>query len=392
MKQIHSGDRATGRTCPARRDSPARGKLRPAVTAAAAFGSASATTAPCLAPRRGEELAITTDLSIEGQHFRLNWHQPEAVGHRVLARGLSDLAAMGARPVAAFLSLGLPRKLTVPTGRWPGWGANPIPGCSAFSMGCWPWQKFTRCHWLAAIWPNPPRPWPTSCWSAPFPAAALCCVPAQSRATCSMSRALWAEPLPVLHCLENLANAKPGRANPPRVPKKLAATLAPHLYPQPRITQGLWLQRHGLASAALDLSDGLSSDLAHICDRISRRGGSHCERAAHPPRRKPQPGAARRRGLRTALHSSRLSPLATLDRRRQNHKNRPHRKSSRRPAHFDADLPAGRTASQTPRMGTFHLGSGSGLYSNPRDLAAHHQESDGLYCSSCSIDRGRCGA
>src|SRR5208337_2507518 len=66
-----------------------------------------------LTPRDGEELAVTTDLSIDGRHFCLNWHQPEAIGHRVLARGLSDLAAMGARPVAAFLSLGLPRLLNL---------------------------------------------------------------------------------------------------------------------------------------------------------------------------------------------------------------------------------------------------------------------------------------
>src|SRR5215469_10938785 len=58
-------------------------------------------------PRASEELAITTDLSIAGRHFRLDWHPPEVVGHRTLARGLSDLAAMGARPLAAFLSLGL---------------------------------------------------------------------------------------------------------------------------------------------------------------------------------------------------------------------------------------------------------------------------------------------
>jgi thiamine-monophosphate kinase len=63
--------------------------------------------------RAGEEIAVTTDLSLDGRHFRLDWHPPESVGHRVLARGLSDLAAMGARPVAAFLSLGLPRSLTV---------------------------------------------------------------------------------------------------------------------------------------------------------------------------------------------------------------------------------------------------------------------------------------
>src|SRR3954466_709799 len=64
-----------------------------------------------LGPR--EELAVTTDLSIAGRHFRIDWHPAESVGHRALARGLSDLASMGARPVAAFLSLGLPRELTI---------------------------------------------------------------------------------------------------------------------------------------------------------------------------------------------------------------------------------------------------------------------------------------
>src|SRR5580658_2635038 len=70
-----------------------------------------------LRPRSGEELAVTTDLCISGRHFRLDWHPPESIGHRALARGLSDLAAMGARPVAAFLSLGLPPELTQPERR-----------------------------------------------------------------------------------------------------------------------------------------------------------------------------------------------------------------------------------------------------------------------------------
>src|ERR1035441_728794 len=63
-----------------------------------------------LRPRSGEELAVTTDLSIAGRHFRLDWHPPESIGHRVLARGLGDLAAMGARPIASCPSLGLPRE------------------------------------------------------------------------------------------------------------------------------------------------------------------------------------------------------------------------------------------------------------------------------------------
>src|SRR5580698_5678379 len=62
-----------------------------------------------LRPRAGEDLLVTTDFSLEGRHFRRDWHSPQSIGHRTLARGLSDLAAMGARPMAAFLSLALPR-------------------------------------------------------------------------------------------------------------------------------------------------------------------------------------------------------------------------------------------------------------------------------------------
>src|SRR6185437_6216130 len=46
--------------------------------------------------KAGEEAAVTTDLSVENRHFRLDLHPPEAIGHRTLARGLSDLASMGA--------------------------------------------------------------------------------------------------------------------------------------------------------------------------------------------------------------------------------------------------------------------------------------------------------
>ena len=68
-----------------------------------------------LRPRSKQEIVVTTDLSLENVHFRRDWHAPESVGHRCLARGLSDLAAMGARPEAAFLSLAVPEELT---GAW----------------------------------------------------------------------------------------------------------------------------------------------------------------------------------------------------------------------------------------------------------------------------------
>src|SRR5579864_5587534 len=59
----------------------------------------------------GRDSLVTTDFTLEGIHFRRDWHSPESVGHRCLARGLSDIAAMGGEPVGAFLSLALPRDL-----------------------------------------------------------------------------------------------------------------------------------------------------------------------------------------------------------------------------------------------------------------------------------------
>src|SRR5271157_3360736 len=71
-----------------------------------------------LQPQPHSEVVVTTDFSLEGRHFTRDLHPPESVGHRCLARGLSDVAAMGATPIAAFLSLALPAKmLAEPKGR-----------------------------------------------------------------------------------------------------------------------------------------------------------------------------------------------------------------------------------------------------------------------------------
>ncbi len=59
----------------------------------------------------GEELLVTTDLFIEDVHFRRAWYSARQAGERCLVRGLSDVAAMAGRPLAAFLSLGLPAGL-----------------------------------------------------------------------------------------------------------------------------------------------------------------------------------------------------------------------------------------------------------------------------------------
>src|SRR5690348_311087 len=64
-----------------------------------------------LAIPEGHQALVTTDFSLEGVHFRREWHPPDSVGHRCLARGFSDIAAMGGTPITAFLSLALPQNL-----------------------------------------------------------------------------------------------------------------------------------------------------------------------------------------------------------------------------------------------------------------------------------------
>lgn len=58
-------------------------------------------------PQGREDLVFTTDFLIEDVHFRQDTHSPQEVGHKALARGLSDIAAMGAEPRFALLSLAL---------------------------------------------------------------------------------------------------------------------------------------------------------------------------------------------------------------------------------------------------------------------------------------------
>jgi thiamine-monophosphate kinase len=212
-----------------------------------------------LGVRANEEVAVTTDLTIAGRHFRLDWHPAESVGHRCLARGLSDLAAMGARPVSAFLSLAIPRELTIARGRKAPWVDGFFKGLTA----------------LAAQWNTPLAGGDLA--ESPVALADIVLVGAVERGKALLRSGARAGDLLYvtgalggaacgLARLEELASVRGNRPAPPRIPAKLAPALAAHLWPQPRIAQGLWLRKKGLATAALDLSDGLSTDLTHLCE------------------------------------------------------------------------------------------------------------------------------
>jgi thiamine-monophosphate kinase len=64
-----------------------------------------------LRPRAKEDLVFTSDFVLEDRHFTLSTHSPAAIGEKALARSLSDLAAMGAEPVFCLVSLAVPAKL-----------------------------------------------------------------------------------------------------------------------------------------------------------------------------------------------------------------------------------------------------------------------------------------
>lgn len=227
-----------------------------------------------LRPAPHEEFAVTTDLSIAGRHFRLDWHPAESIGHRALARGLSDLAAMGARPVAAFLSLALPKDLVQKAK-----GRQAQRGRQA-ERGIWIDRFLDGFLFLAHAYQVPLAGGDLA--ESPLAVADVVLTGAVTQGAALLRSG--ARPGDLIYVTGKLGGAALGLAclarlaaalerdrsrsrlkELPPIPPTAMAVLNPHLYPRPRVAQGLWLARNAIATAAIDLSDGLSTDLAHIC-------------------------------------------------------------------------------------------------------------------------------
>jgi thiamine-monophosphate kinase len=203
-----------------------------------------------LRPPRGHEVLVTTDFTLEGRHFRRDWHPPESVGHRALARGLSDLAAMGASPMAAFLSLALPAEMLSTAG-----GRK------------WVTRFFAGLHGLAGQHKVPLAGGDTSespCGLVLADIVLVGSAPAGRALRRSVGRVGDG-----LYVTGGLGGAAAELAlmesKARRIVRGGGSAEHPQLYPQPRIDVGMALLRRHLATVAIDLSDGLSTDLGHLC-------------------------------------------------------------------------------------------------------------------------------
>lgn len=209
-----------------------------------------------LRPPTGHEILVTTDFTLENRHFRRDLHSPFSVGYRCLARGLSDLAAMGATPLAAFLSLALPSPL-LQTGQGQDWIQ----------------EFFSGIQTLAQEHHTPLAGGDTSESPANLILADIILVGSAPRNR-SLRRS-GSHAGDVLYVTGTVGGA---HAELTALLKKnrrsrinTASEDHPHLFPQPRLSVGATLLRRHLASAAIDLSDGLSTDLTHLCESSKLR-------------------------------------------------------------------------------------------------------------------------
>lgn len=185
------------------------------------------------------DVLVTTDFTIEKVHFRREWHQPGVVGWRCLTRGLSDIAAMGGEPQAAFLSLAVARDVPQK------WVDKFLKGLLGLS------KKF-----------NVPLAGGDLAEAASGIQADIVVVGSVPRGTAVLRSG--AKPGDQIYvtgelggsavALARLADALP-----------LGEEYFPHFRPLARVRVGQWLRQHEVPSAMIDVSDGLSTDLQHIC-------------------------------------------------------------------------------------------------------------------------------
>jgi len=185
-----------------------------------------------LRPRAKEDLVFTTDFVLEGRHFTLDTHSAAQVGHKALARSLSDLAAMGSEPVFCLVSLAMPSRL----------GSRWVRG---FYRGLLA---------LAAQYGTALAGGDLARFDSVL-ADVMCC--GRVRQGKALLRSA-AKPGDRIYVTGELGGSAHGLTT------KRGKHWQRHLRPEPRVKAGMVLGRLRV-SACMDLSDGLAMDLQRLC-------------------------------------------------------------------------------------------------------------------------------
>lgn len=212
--------------------------------------------AALLLPTAGMELAVSTDMLLVGRHF-LPGDDPAGLGHKTLAVNLSDLAAMGARPRWALLALALPQA----DEDW----------LAAFSRGFF---ALAERHGVELVGGDTTRGPLNLCVTLLGEVEAG---QALTRGGASPGDEIWVSGA--------LGGAALGLTHVQRglelTPAEAASCLERLHTPEPRVALGRALL--GVASAGIDLSDGLLADLGHILERSGVAAELEFQRLpAHP--------------------------------------------------------------------------------------------------------------
>ena len=214
------------------------------------------------------DFCITTDLLVEEIDFRRTTTTPRFLGWKALAVSLSDIAAMGARPRFALLSVGVPQEI---------WRTEFL---AHFYEGFF---ALADEHQVALVGGDVSR--------TPERIVIDSIVIGETKRGRAILRS-GARPGDHIFVTGALGGAAAGLqlleqgARPPRraatsrPPNARTQLLLRQLRPMPRVAWGAWLAERKLATAIIDLSDGLSSDLAHLCRES--KAGAIIEAAAIP--------------------------------------------------------------------------------------------------------------
>jgi thiamine-monophosphate kinase len=185
-----------------------------------------------LRPPANQDLVFTSDFLLEGRHFERTTHTGEDIGHKALARSLSDLAAMGSEPVFCLVSLALPADLTTYWVRRFYKGLLALATQYGVTLAGGDLARFEKILVDVICCGRVPRGW-------------------------ALLRS-GAKPGDRIYVTGELGASAHGFAI------RRGPTWHRHRRPTPRINTGLALRKLGV-SACMDISDGLSLDLTRLC-------------------------------------------------------------------------------------------------------------------------------